>query len=137
MKQYLVIFFLSTLVGFDVVAGHTPRLAVPDYVDCERNALTSWSGAVSDYLRTEGGIRLEMATDFGTKERLDLSLADRELLLSRLRLRGRPFKPSDWQLIEDANGNIQQGIRATIWICADQEVLPIINWQPNAEQPSD
>ena len=138
MKQYLAIFlFCSTLIGVDVAAGPRTRLAVPDYVDCERNALTSWSGEVTDYLRAEGRIRLEMATDFDTKERLDLNLVDQDRLLSRLRIKGRTFKPSDWPLIEDANGNIQQGIRATIWICAEQEVLPIINWQPHAEQPSD
>lgn len=135
-KIIAIVSFFPILFSLNVAGDARSRLAVPDYVECDRNALTSWFGLVTEYQRTDEGIRLEMATDFDTQEQLDLKISDQDRLLSRLRIDGRPFKSGDWPLIEDVDGTLRKGVRATIWVCEESEILPIINWQPNS-QPSE
>ncbi len=85
--------------------GAQGRLRPPDDVGCDRNELTSYTGVVTNYTRTNGKITVTIDTDDGTKE----SAAYAE---SRLRWRGAEFTPEHWKQIEKGK------TRAVAWVCS-------------------
>lgn len=109
------------------------RLAVPDYLSCDRNQLTAWMGVVTYLSHRGGSLSLRMSTDFQTVESLALKRPDTGSLMAQMRLHGAPFTQNDWSLLYRTNGVVRSPLRAVIWLCADREIPPVINWQPVSE----
>jgi hypothetical protein len=106
------------------------RMMPPQAVTCDRNQLTSYSGAVRAYQRQHGATRLSIHTDWDTDESVELYHAGSDDPSPQFLLSGRPFRSSDWQQIESAPGILIRGMRATAWVCTDGENPTLIDWQP-------
>ncbi|GAB2878931.1 hypothetical protein ACCI51_09305 [Microbulbifer echini] len=106
------------------------RLAVPDFVTCDRNKLTSWQGEVTKLRQSDNGIELGIATDYGTSESLKLTMPSWQDTLGQFRLQGQVFQAGDWEKIVDPRGSLKPRVRAVIWLCEIEGYPPIINWQP-------
>lgn len=123
----------AVLVLFAAPAIAQQRLAVPSYLSCDRNQLTSWIGVVN-YLQHRGStLSLRISTDFKTEESLHLNLPNEASLVQQMRLNDAPFTAKDWGLLYDTNGILRHQLRAVIWLCSDQHIKPVINWQPPSE----
>jgi len=121
-----LIAFAFTLPIYVVLAD---RLMVPEYVSCNRNQLTSWTGPITAYNHSLGTTQFTVITDDGTLERLSLEYEKESELMDQYFLNGKSFVESDWQHIESAEQQLLSGIRATVWLCLDEAVHPVVNWQ--------
>jgi hypothetical protein len=105
------------------------RIRPPDALSCQRNDLTSFTGRVLSYSRTNNRLSLRMRTDEETIERFTLRYGSRENPTKWFLLRAEPFKAENWKLIEMRRGRLRPGMRATVWVCTG-DVKPVIDWQP-------
>jgi hypothetical protein len=105
------------------------RIRPPDSLSCSRNDLTSFTGRVLSYSRTNNRLYLRMRTDEETLERFTLRYGSRENPTKWFLLRAEPFKDEDWKLIESRRGRLLKGMRATVWVCTGS-AKPVIDWQP-------
>ncbi|MBY6190695.1 hypothetical protein KUV22_09740 [Microbulbifer agarilyticus] len=126
IRNFSLACMLSLVAPLEVAAQ---RLAVPEYVTCDRNQLTSWQGEITRVTRQGNGIDLAIATDYGTSESLTMTGASWEEVLAQFRLAGRPFRADDWDRLFDTEGNHQPGLRAIVWLCQAADQQPIVNWQ--------
>lgn len=110
-------------------ARATERLAPPAAVTCPRNNLTSYTGRVTEWLRTASETRLTIATDWETTEAVLLEHSGTDDPSRWFLLNAKPFQPSDWAQIEESKGRLKTGMRATAWVCDDGR-QPIVDWQP-------
>lgn len=106
------------------------RLAPLPSVSCDRNQLTSWFGVVSGYRTDTGQTWLQITTDYDTVEAVTLKHPEQSDAAGFYRLWGEPFQKSDWSVIEQTSGTLVTGMRATAWICEDEQTPPLIDWQP-------
>ena len=106
------------------------RLAPPAAVSCDRNQLTSWTGVVSGYERNRGSTQIQVDTDAETVEKITLEHPGSKDPSGQFLLLGEPFKKSDWKKIEIRRGMLNPGMRATVWLCEDDEFQAIIDWRP-------
>ncbi|WP_444929957.1 hypothetical protein ACJJIF_19600 [Microbulbifer sp. SSSA002] len=127
--RYLL-FFLIFLSSPGLLAQ---RLAVPEYVTCNRNQLTSWQGTVERLERAGDEVKIWISTDYGTREFLKLAMPDWQGTLGQFRLRGNTFRDADWGSLFDTAGKIKPGVKAIIWLCNTEGVKPVIDWQPPLE----
>jgi len=107
------------------------RLSPPPGVSCDRNHLTSWTGVVSGYQRNEQSIWIEISTDEGTVEETTIEHKGFVDASSHFLLWGMPFRQTDWTAIEATPGNLIDGMRATVWVCADGKTPAVIDWRPD------
>jgi len=98
---------------------------------CARDQLTSYAGVVSAYERTEGGLRIQIRTDWDTVESVVVPGVGESIMRGQFRLHGAPFAASDWPRIESAPGVPRPGLRAIAWVCEDGRTLPVIDWRPD------
>ena len=110
--------------GFGV-AQREGRYRPPAAVECPRESLTSFTGRVTAYARTQMRIRLTLATDWATTERLVLRAP------FKLLIHAEPFREEDWPKVETKKGQLRPGMRATVWRCGDGR--QVLDWQPPAE----
>jgi hypothetical protein len=102
------------------------RLRPPTFVTCDRNALTSFTGRVTELKRGDRTTELRIATDDDTRESLTLRHLKGEA--NRLMYRGgRPFTEADWSQVATPDG-VKPGVRATAWVCSG-DANPIIDWE--------
>jgi hypothetical protein len=113
------------------------RLRVPEFVTCDPNMLTSWTGFVTRYRHEAHSLSLVLATDAGTTESLELEFTGEEALLARLFIEGRAFQFHDWQKIESAPGVLRNRMRLTAWVCEDTSFGTLIDWQTGTETQSE
>jgi penicillin amidase len=105
------------------------RVRPPASVDCPRDHLTAYTGRVVSWSRETGQSTIRVRTDWDTDEGATLRHAGTDDPSQWFLLRGAPFKPGDWSLIEAAKGRLRDGVRATIWACDDNR-QPVVDWQP-------
>jgi hypothetical protein len=105
------------------------RLAPPPTLQCDRNQLTSYSGTVTSYERTDEQTLIEITTDWGSVEPFTLPHADGRVEQHFL-LRGKPFNPENWSQIESAPGQIFEHTQAIVWVCEDAAIAPVADWRP-------
>lgn len=98
------------------------RYMPPAAVGCDRNNLTSYTGEVTRYSRKAAKIRLTLKTDESTVETVVFEPGDKILL------NAEAMKEEDWKQVEEAEGKIKAGMRATAWICRGGR--PVLDWQP-------
>lgn len=110
-------------------AGPT-RLRPPERVSCARDHLTSYTGRILSYAREPGRVSLRLVTDWDTTETVTLIGPDPVL---HFLLRGEPFRPADWDVIESRPGELRAGVRVTAWVCDDGSP-PVIDWRPPSEE---
>jgi len=122
---------IAALTQAAPVAGQD-RLRPPDAVACDRSELRLYAGQVIAYERLERELRLTIATDWNTEERVTLRPAGEGRIEGRMLLRGRAFAPEDWSAIEAEPGRIREGVRVAAWIC-EGPVEPLLDWQPPRE----
>lgn len=110
------------------------RIRPPDSLTCDRNRLTSFTGAVTSYSRGPRLVSLRMRTDEATNERFSLRLGRGDDAAGHFLLNGEPFTGDDWKKIETRRGKLRPRMRATVWVCSD-EPAPTIDWRPG-ERPA-
>jgi hypothetical protein len=123
----------SRLLAGLVLAGSVPleaaaqgRLRPPDFVTCDRNQLTAFTGRVVSLVRGKDTTTLRMETDDGTKERIVLRHPGQDVGAWFYR-DGRPFTAADWAVLQP-EGRLRPGARATAWVCA-AEPNPKVDWE--------
>jgi hypothetical protein len=114
--------------GAAPAAGVQGRLRPPDAVKCDRNQLTSFSGAVTQWSRNANSAQLSMDTDSGTKEAFTLRFDKAAPVENWFLLGGELFRDQDWQKVELSVGRLRPGIQAIVWIC-EGAANPIIDWR--------
>jgi len=131
MKALVALALLATL-GTSFAQQPAERLRPPATIDCPRDHLTSYTGAVHRYRRTANRTELRIRTDWDTTE--DVVIAhhsaagpDRWFLME-----GKPFQAGDWARLEEAQGRLRTGMRATAWVCDDGR-NPVVDWNPPRE----
>jgi hypothetical protein len=103
-------------------AAQRGRYMPPAAVGCDRNDLTSHTGEVTRYSRKDGKIRLTMKTDESTVETVNFEPGDKILL------NAEAMKEQGWKQVEEKEGKLKKGMRATVWICRGGR--PVLDWQP-------
>lgn len=117
--------------------GHTaagPRLRPPPRVQCPRDRLTSFTGAVRSFDRREEDSVISLESDEGTFETFVLTHPKGADPTKWFLLRGKPFAEHDWPKIHSAGDGLRPNTRATIWVCADG-TNPIVDWVPPRPVP--
>jgi hypothetical protein len=100
------------------------RYMPPSAVQCDRNNLTAYTGEVTRYSRAAGKIVLTMKTDADTVETVTFQSTDTMLL------NAQEMTKEDWKQVEEKEGKLKRGMRATAWICKGGR--PVLDWQPPA-----
>jgi hypothetical protein len=111
-------------------AGLAPaqgRLRPPDFVACDRNHLTAFTGRVVSLVRASATTTLRMETDEGTTERFVVRHPGADAT-AWFHLGGAAFTAADWKALLPG-GSLREGARATVWVCAD-EPNPAVDWEP-------
>jgi hypothetical protein len=124
--SYIII--LMSMLGSSTAQAE--RLLVPDYVSCDRNNLTSWTGQVVAYTHHDLKTVITLDTDDGTTETLTLEPSQTAALTAQYYVHGKHFELADWAKIENEDRHLLPNIRATVWLCSEASILPIINWLP-------
>lgn len=101
------------------------RLRPPDFVTCDRNHLTSFTGTVTTLTRDADATTLQVETDEDTKERFTLRHPGTDVS-AWFFIGGKPFTAPDWMLITP-KGTLRAKARATVWVCDDGS-NPKIDW---------
>ena len=112
---------LLALAAFPSIAQRG-RYMPPPAVGCDRNNLTSYTGEVTRYSRKDGKICLTLKTDEDTVETVSLKPGDKILV------NAQEMKQEDWKRVEEKEGRLKAGMRATAWICRGGR--PVLDWQP-------
>lgn len=112
------------------------RLRPPRSLQCPRNNLTSFNGRVLFFHRDLDRTMIRLRTDENTTERFTLHHLEGRDPTQWFLLRGHPFQPKDWALIESAKNRLRPDMRAIVWVC-DDGTNPVIDWRPSAtsQQP--
>jgi len=126
----MLIIFLCLL---PIAKSEPGRLLVPSYVMCERNALTSYRGIVTNYQRERTLLMIELDTTQATHEKLSIQLNSDSERYINVFIDHHPMLLGHWPLIEDSRERIKSPSYVTIWLCMDNQVAPIINWQSPEE----
>jgi hypothetical protein len=124
--------FLSLLLICGALVQQTPgggRLRPPSQVPCSRNELTSFTGDVTGYSRSERRVAISLQTDEGTREKFVLRYSGKEELERLYLLWNKPFGPAGWAAIESETRRLRPGMRATVWVCKGG-ANPLVDWQP-------
>jgi len=106
-------------------AAQRGRYRPPEGIPCSRDQLTSFTGKVTAYSRSSQRIRLTIYTDWDTSESFVLRTP------FRLLFKGQPFREADWKKIEEKEGRLRPGVRATVWACETGE--RVLDWETPAE----
>lgn len=105
------------------------RLRPPEFVTCDRNHLTSFTGRVVFLARASDTTTLRMETDESTKERFTVRHPGADAT-AWFYQGGAPFAAADWAALLPA-GRLRAGARATLWVCAD-EPNPRVDWEASS-----
>ena len=97
----------------------------PANVGCSRDQLTSYTGKVTAYSRSQTEIRLTIHTDENTTQKFVMK-APFKLLFKR-----EPFREGDWTKIESKPHRLKPGVRAAMWVCEGGSQL--LDWEPPPE----
>ncbi len=108
-------------------AARGGRLMPPATLACERNDLTSYTGIVTEYRRTESMTRVVIRTDADTTETVEVQ---HDAAASAYLINGKPFTTDDWRRIESAAGVLKPGTRITAWVCLDGVTEAVLDWRP-------
>lgn len=154
LPQPLRLLLLATclsvsLMAISVVSGRTPqegergaragRLRPPTGLSCDRNHMTSFTGRITGYSRTQRRIFIRVSTDEQTTEEFTIPLGRGEDASKKFLFQGEAFKGVDWKKIEKGRGRLKPGMRAIIWACrdeADDIRAELIDWRPNENDGS-
>ncbi|MEP7271464.1 MAG: hypothetical protein ABI882_08150 [Acidobacteriota bacterium] len=132
------IILVAALTGMSLGSEMAQRAAPPSPLTCDRNHLTSFTGRVVSYRRQmgqmgqkgqNGRITLRVHTDDATTEDFSIRLGASEDGSKHFLMRGQPFKPSDWTLVEATRTRLRPKMRAIVWVCDDGSA-PVIDWRP-------
>lgn len=106
------------------------RMAPPEVVACDRNQLTSYTGAVTGYRRDGDELWLQISTDWDTIEQVQVEVGPAAGTVTQFLLRGDPFTVADWSVLEQSPGVLHDDMRATAWVCLDGKTPPLVDWMP-------
>lgn len=108
----------------------TGRLRPSPALACDRNHLTSYSGAVSGYRVDADSTWIEVSTDEDTVEVVTVKHDGQADGRAHYLLWGAPFTAANTAQIEKSPGVLAEGVRAIAWVCDDGKAAPVIDWQP-------
>lgn len=136
-RLLLAAFFLATnliactsMADSETAPVRAGRIMPSGNLLCDRNQLTSWTGEVTGYRRNSTQTWIEMHTDEATVESTIVDNLGQADASSQYLLWAQPFSTDDWSRIEQSEGVLHKGMRATAWICLDGKTSPVIDWQP-------
>ncbi|HEV7764568.1 MAG TPA: rhodanese-like domain-containing protein [Thermoanaerobaculia bacterium] len=109
-------------------AGRGGRLAPPAAVSCDRNELTSHSGAIKSYKRQSDKTVLVMDTSADTTEGLTIHHKGSDDPSRFYLIEGTAFTSRDWSRIEKKKGQLLPKMSAIAWVCNDGTTY--IDWRP-------
>jgi hypothetical protein len=104
------------------------RLRPPQTLTCDRNQLTSFSGDVRQWSRSDTEARITLDTDAETRESFTVRFDKGSAPEGRFLLGGNPFRVEDWVRVESSRGQVRSGMRATVWVC-EGSANPVIDWR--------
>ncbi len=107
------------------------RLMVPDFVSCERNNLTSFSGKPTKYNRENGELEITIATDFDTVETITVGYPSSTALMESFFIKGKAVDLKSWQEFEESVGILSGKISVTAWVCNLEGIAPVFVWKVN------
>jgi hypothetical protein len=107
------------------------RVRPPEKIRCSRDHLTSFSGRVLEFRRSNNKTFLKVRTDEDTTEVFTLKHPGKESAAEWFLLKGKPFESSDWKWIEVRKNQLRPKMRATVWTCDGS--TPVVDWQPPGE----
>ncbi|MFN0104322.1 MAG: hypothetical protein ACKV2U_19825 [Bryobacteraceae bacterium] len=103
------------------------RLRAPEWLPCDRNDVTSYTGEVSKYSRTKTHAHLTIRTDEDTTETVKAPIAT-------MRWRGEPFRTEHWKELETRAGELRGRTRVTAWVC--KSGATVADWLSPQANPS-
>jgi hypothetical protein len=112
------------------VAAGAQRLRPPESLQCPRNNLTAFRGAVLSFQREADHAMIRLRTEAGTTEAFRLRVPEGGDLTAWFLLNAQPFQPDDWGVIESAPHRLRPDMRAIVWVC-DDGTNPVIDWRPS------
>jgi hypothetical protein len=118
-------------------ASRDRRLQPPDAFDCPRDNITAYSGKVVGFTRGERSSTIEIATDWDTREKVNLTHRDAQDLFAKFRIEGQPWSEAQWKRIESAPGRVQADSRATVWVCREHPDRVLIDWHAKPPAAAD
>ena len=102
------------------------RLAPPAALQCERNQLTSYQGAVKRLSLTEPTkICLTIETAWGSEEAFRLTGNEDSAIEAQMLWNGQAFSPANWETLKSG-----QELHAIAWVCEDNATPTVIDWRP-------
>lgn len=110
---------LGVFLLLGVVLSGQARLRVPDGLPCDRNELTSYTGAVTKYSRNKTHVEVTINTDSDTTESVKAPIA-------AMRWQGQPFREEHWKQLEARPGELRGRARVTAWVCNSGAV--VLDW---------
>jgi hypothetical protein len=119
------------LVVFAVGALAQDRVRPPGDLPCSRDELTSYTGAVLKYERTDARISVTIRTDWDTTEGAAVKVAKGESPAKHFLWQGGPFREEHWKQIEESPRKLRKGARVTAWVCTSGAT--VLDWQPPRE----
>lgn len=122
----LCLMILSPLLTF--LAAASDRLRVPDFVKCNRNSVTSFTGDVTSYSRKPMSLTLTIATDAGTRETFVIEYSEPKKLVKKMYRAGIALTLNDLLAMESKFLLSEDVSHATVWQCANPEHGILINW---------
>src|ERR1051326_7104693 len=82
---------------------------------------TLWEGKVNSFKRGKGQTEIAIRADWDADYSAVISHpGSDDPPLELFRLNGKPFKQSDWKLIEVAKDQLMPDMRAKVWVCMDK-----------------
>jgi hypothetical protein len=122
------------LIDASLAAAAVPsqRVRPAERIRCSRDHLTSFSGTVLEFRRSNNKTFLKVRTDEDTTEVFTLKHPGKESAAEWFLFKGKPFESSHWKRIEIRKNQLRPRMRATVWACDDGST-PVVDWQPQEE----
>jgi hypothetical protein len=113
-------------------SGQQGRIAPPAGLKCSRDNMTSFTGRVLAYQRSQARVFIRVRTDEATTESFTLRLPKSGNAAGVFLLNGEPFKQRDWSKVELSKGTLRSNMRATVWACyqGNEPKPEVIDWRP-------
>ena len=127
----LVLALLAPVEQVESQRSHQ-RSMPPEILECDRNDLTSYNGALMAYTPHNDFTLIEIATEWDTIEAVRVPHSAEHKIEAAFTIHGEAFKPEHWAELGalDDNRLPTKGTQLIAWVCLDGETPPIIDWRP-------
>lgn len=129
------LFFLLAALCLSVAAHaqrQASRVMPPPALECDRNQLTSYNGALVHYSVRDDATLIEIATEWDTLETIRVPHSGDLGPATAYTFHGLPFTQDHWKKLgtDPAARLPTKGTPLIAWVCLDGETPPVIDWRP-------